>query len=36
MDCKPISGLMVVAQYLSSTSLDFDYPSFYRSLVGAL
>ena len=36
VDSKPMGTLMVVAQHLSTASPDFDDPSLYRSLVGAL
>ncbi|XP_052206791.1 uncharacterized mitochondrial protein AtMg00810-like [Diospyros lotus] len=36
LDPKPVSTPMVVAQHLSVAGPDFDDPSLYRSLVGAL
>uniref|UniRef100_A0A2N9G1B4 Uncharacterized protein n=1 Tax=Fagus sylvatica TaxID=28930 RepID=A0A2N9G1B4_FAGSY len=36
VDSKPVGTPMVVAQHLSTAGPDFDDPSLYRSLVGAL
>ncbi|XP_042983281.1 uncharacterized mitochondrial protein AtMg00810-like [Carya illinoinensis] len=36
VDSKPVSTHMVVARHLSADGPDFDDPSLYRSLVGAL